>query len=212
MEFAYPASIAHYGQGRFDSEFMASQEQVMPQTSLDRLAQTYCLCNLGSPQEAIYTPSAPYGFACAQKISGEFSLPMTDPELRNCSIDPESMTKEEIYFELLKGYEYKTITYFDHKKQREVPLYQCGVQGCGKVLQKPWNLLDHVRMHAGVKPYICTWCGKGFTQKGNLKKHMRQHIKPDVNDRKRYNCRFCSKGYTERYNLKAHMNKCHPEQ
>eukprot|EP00344_Euplotes_crassus_P012122 CAMPEP_0197000678 /NCGR_PEP_ID=MMETSP1380-20130617/5557_1 /TAXON_ID=5936 /ORGANISM="Euplotes crassus, Strain CT5" /LENGTH=123 /DNA_ID=CAMNT_0042418057 /DNA_START=217 /DNA_END=588 /DNA_ORIENTATION=- len=118
------------------------------------------------------------------------TVPLFDPELENCNLDLKSMTKEEIYFELLKGYRYQILTHFDAKKQREVPLYQCGAPGCGKVLQKPWNLLDHVRMHAGVKPYMCQWCGKGFTQKGNLKKHVRQHIKPDVNDRKRYNCRY----------------------
>eukprot|EP00344_Euplotes_crassus_P005821 CAMPEP_0196998208 /NCGR_PEP_ID=MMETSP1380-20130617/3642_1 /TAXON_ID=5936 /ORGANISM="Euplotes crassus, Strain CT5" /LENGTH=130 /DNA_ID=CAMNT_0042414683 /DNA_START=297 /DNA_END=689 /DNA_ORIENTATION=- len=121
------------------------------------------------------------------------------------------MTKEDIYFELLKGYQYQTLYHFDTKKQREVPLYKCGEPGCDKVMQKPWNLLDHVRMHAGVKPYVCKWCGNRFTQKGNLKKHVRQHIRPDVNDRKRYNCRYCSKGYTERYNLKTHMKKCHPD-
>ena len=111
--------------------------------------------------------------------------------------------KEEMYLRQLVGYKYETVTYYDVSREREITEYKCGYEECGKMLQKPWNLLDHVRMHEGVKPYLCQWCGKGFTQKGNLKKHARQHVNPDVNDRKRYSCRFCGKGYTERYNLKV---------
>lgn len=111
--------------------------------------------------------------------------------------------REELYVKLLADYKYNTLKHYDEEKEREVIQYQCGYEGCRKVLQKPWNLLDHVRMHEGVKPYECEWCGKKFTQKGNLKKHSRQHENPDVNNRKRYNCRYCNKGYTERYNLKV---------
>ena len=111
--------------------------------------------------------------------------------------------KEEMYLRLLTGYKYETVTFYDVSKEKEITEYKWGYEDCGKLLQKPWNLLDHVRMHEGVKPYICQWWGKGFTQKGNLKKHARQHINPDVNERKRYNCRFWGKGYTERYNLKV---------
>ena len=83
--------------------------------------------------------------------------------------------KEEMYLRLLTGYKYETVTYYDVAKEKEITEYKCGYEECGKLLQKPWNLLDHVRMHEGVKPYICQWWGKGFTQKGNLKKHARQH-------------------------------------
>jgi hypothetical protein len=33
-------------------------------------------------------------------------------------------------------------------------------------------LKDHELTHSGVKQYVCKECGKGFTQKRNLKKHM----------------------------------------
>ena len=116
--------------------------------------------------------------------------------------------KEEMYLRLLIGYKYETVTYYDVTREKEITEYKWGYENCGKLLQKPWNLLDHVRMHEGVKPYLCQWWGKGFTQKGNLKKHARQHVNPDVNDRKRYSCRFCGKGYTERYNLKVLLITC----
>jgi uncharacterized Zn-finger protein len=102
----------------------------------------------------------------------------------------DSEEKEELYIKLLSSYRYHTVRNFDEEKEKEIITYQCGYSQCRKILQKPWNLLDHVRMHEGVKPFKCDWCGKGFTQKGNLKKHARQHFNPDVNDRKRYNCRF----------------------
>ena len=113
--------------------------------------------------------------------------------------------KEELYLKLLIGYKYEIVSYYDNDKEKEITFYKCKYEDCDKQLLKPWNLLDHVRMHEGVKPYLCQWWGKRFTQKGNLKKHARQHVNPDVNDRKRYSCRFCGKGYTERYNLKVNF-------
>lgn len=133
------------------------------------------------------------------------SLPLLTGELLNFDPALGATNKDEVYFKLLEQYKYDTVTYYDEKKERQTVEYKCGYPGCGKILQKPWNLLDHVRMHEGVKPFTCQWCGKGFTQKGNLKKHCRQHVHPNVNDRKRYSCRFCGKGYTERYNLKVNL-------
>lgn len=130
----------------------------------------------------------------------------SEPQSPSGSEKPQSAKKEELYLKLLKDFKYKTLKKYDEQKEKEVLEYQCGYEGCGKVLQKPWNLLDHLRMHEGVKPFQCDYCGKKFTQKGNLKKHVRQHEQPDVKNRKRYNCRFCNKGYTERYNLKVSLS------
>lgn len=43
---------------------------------------------------------------------------------------------------------------------------------CSKPCQSAAHLRMHVRVHTGEKPFVCTECGKGFTQKGSLKAHI----------------------------------------
>ena len=111
--------------------------------------------------------------------------------------------KEDMYYRLLENYTYEKIATFDTNKKCENVAFRCKFPDCNRILDKPWDLLEHVRMHEEAKPHQCEWWGKTFTQRGNLKKHVRQHINPDVNQRKRFKCRLCDKGYTERYNLKV---------
>lgn len=69
-----------------------------------------------------------------------------------------------------------------------------------KQFNKTWNIVDHLRMHEGIRPYRCHLWEKLFTQKGNLQKHLRQHVTSDVNQRKKYSWDEWGKSYTERYN------------
>ncbi|CAI2366042.1 unnamed protein product [Moneuplotes crassus] len=117
------------------------------------------------------------------------------------------MTKDSMYKELLRPYRHKVVSVGDIVSGSFKQVYQCGYSNCTKQFSKTWNLVDHLRMHEGIKPYKCHICYKLFTQKGNLQKHLKQHVITDVEQRKKFRCDYCGKGYTERYNCVAHMRK-----
>jgi uncharacterized Zn-finger protein len=42
---------------------------------------------------------------------------------------------------------------------------------CDKTFMKNSNVICHVRVHSGNKPFFCKWCHEGFKQAGQLAKH-----------------------------------------
>ena len=63
------------------------------------------------------------------------------------------ITKEEIYEQLLKPFRYEKVKYWNRILRRFKISYICRYEGWDKKFTKTWNLLDHVRMHEGIKPY-----------------------------------------------------------
>ena len=63
------------------------------------------------------------------------------------------ITKEEIYEQLLKPFRYEKVKRWDRIQRRFRISYICRYKDCNKEFTKTWNLLDHVRMHEGIKPY-----------------------------------------------------------
>ena len=115
--------------------------------------------------------------------------------------DP-NISKEEIYEKLLKPFRHEKVKIWDQALGRFKISYICKYDECNKEFTKTWNLLDHVRMHEGIKPFVCKIWDKTFTQKGNLKKHgIIQHSTKSLKERKKFKCKLWNKRYTERYNL-----------
>jgi len=72
---------------------------------------------------------------------------------------------------------------------------------CNKRLRSALTLVRHLRIHADERPFPCHICEAGFTQLGNLKRH----ISVIHAGERRYSCSDCNKSFTSAYNLKVHM-------
>ena len=168
--------------------------------------------NNGIKTFCLWEPSHPRDATSQEAIKTEeesaFQNYETYKDLKRMAIqiNPE-ITKEQIYEQLLKPFRHEKVKQWDNSKGRFKVIYICRYKNCDKEFTKTWNLLDHVRMHEGIKPFACTLWGKTFTQKGNLKKHnIVQHSTESLEERKKFRCDICDKGYTERYNLVVSIN------
>lgn len=97
---------------------------------------------------------------------------------------------------------------------------------CGKKFKKPFSVLQHERTHTGEKPFQCIICGRAFSQKVNVRKHMIRHkvwpkakqtLRINLNDESQavldqeslenncYSCQYCSSTFETYYLHKKHM-------
>ena len=82
-------------------------------------------------------------------------------------------------------------------KCRTSKVYTC--QFCNKSFKTKWDLVRHVRIHTGERPFKCNLCLKRFTQLSALKRHSGTHT-----TEKTYKCDICFKAFSQKKGLNFH--------
>ncbi|XP_038550361.1 zinc finger protein 679-like isoform X2 [Micropterus salmoides] len=77
-------------------------------------------------------------------------------------------------------------------------LYHCDKYE--KTFQTKRRLEQHLQAHAEVKPYVCSYCGKGLPCPKVLKTHLRLHT-----GERPYACKFCDNNFDQGYSLTQHV-------
>lgn len=76
--------------------------------------------------------------------------------------------------------------------------FPCNI--CGKMFTQRGTMTRHMRSHLGLKPFACEECGMRFTRQYRLTEHMRVH-----SGEKPYQCQVCGGKFTQQRNLISHM-------
>lgn len=88
-----------------------------------------------------------------------------------------------------------------HKSLKDVDLlrpFPCNI--CGKMFTQRGTMTRHMRSHLSLKPFACEECGMRFTRQYRLTEHMRVH-----SGEKPYECQVCGGKFTQQRNLISHM-------
>ncbi|XP_069841871.1 zinc finger and BTB domain-containing protein 6 [Dendropsophus ebraccatus] len=75
---------------------------------------------------------------------------------------------------------------------------------CGKTFTQKKNLNRHIRGHMGIRPFQCSLCLKTFTAKTTLQDHLNIHS----GDRP-YKCHCCDMDFKHKSALKKHLSSVH---
>ncbi|KAK3577384.1 hypothetical protein CHS0354_008482 [Potamilus streckersoni] len=87
-------------------------------------------------------------------------------------------------------------------KSQSIRLYIC--QYCGKTFSLKGNFERHVRSHTGERPYPCNICGQGLGDKRSLFEHMQRHTGAHL-----YKCAHCDKSFRFHSEHIKHVRKFH---
>ena len=92
------------------------------------------------------------------------------------------------------------------RKHEKNNIYYCKETGCLKTFCTKKGFDNHMNIHLGKKPYVCTHCDKAFTCNSHLLRHLMLHSGATP-----YKCQLCGNKFTQAGNLKIHL-KVHRDQ
>ncbi|GBN59801.1 Zinc finger protein 91 [Araneus ventricosus] len=73
-------------------------------------------------------------------------------------------------------------------------------ESCGKAFSTKTDLKRHIFIHTNEKPHSCEQCGRAFSIKSKLKRHLLIHTK-----KKPHVCEVCNKAFAVKSNLSTHL-------
>lgn len=158
-------------------------------SQFEDLTSGYCVWNFRNPNPTTEQPAVS---ECDAKTSEDLKT-----KFAKCA----KLISSKENLEAFKDFEFEVISVKNLKTGNFNTAYRCLYNNCGKTMDRTWNLLDHVRMHKGIKPFKWGVCGKAFTQRGNMAKHAKLHKTKSIEKRRKFTCTYCGKKYTEKYNL-----------
>ena len=71
---------------------------------------------------------------------------------------------------------------------------------CGKVFTKKASLKRHMQLHTGHYKFYCDECRKGFSDVTHYREHMRSH------EGLKYHCDYCAKPFMTKRKYKYHLS------
>lgn len=77
--------------------------------------------------------------------------------------------------------------------------YVCNI--CGKSVTQNASLINHMRIHKGERPFVCTYkgCKMTFVTQSSLQRHDNTHTK-----KKSFTCEVCGKQLSRKCGLERH--------